>query len=122
MNEENAARQDAVIVAGQANALAELAALCAIPSVSAKGASLEPCAELVVSLMRAHGLNAQIMPVVDGPPIAFGTAQSKQADAPTVLFYNHYDVQPAEPLELWDSPPFELTLRDGKAIARGRGG
>ena len=115
------AEMDAAVLSGQANALAELARLCAIPSVSAKGEHLPECAELVADLMRAHGLDAQIMPVENGPPIAFGTAHGNRADAPTVLFYNHYDVQPAEPLDLWDSPPFELTLRDGKAIARGVG-
>ena len=121
MSETINAEMDAAVIAGQGNALEELAQLCAIPSVSAKGEGQEPCAQLVVELMRAHGLDARIMPVEGGPPLAFGTARSSQADAPTVLFYNHYDVQPAEPLELWDSPPFELTLRDGKAIARGVG-
>jgi acetylornithine deacetylase/succinyl-diaminopimelate desuccinylase-like protein len=119
MNEENAARQDAAIAEGQENALQELARLCAIPSVSAKGEYLPECASLVTDLMRAHGLEARLMDVPGGPPIAFGEARSPDDNAPTVLFYNHYDVQPAEPLELWDSPPFELTQRDGKAFARG---
>lgn len=110
---------DAVIAAGNDAALADLAALCALPSVSAKGESLEPCAERVAALMRAEGLSAQVLDVPGGPPVAFGEAAADRSDAPTVLFYNHYDVQPAEPLELWDSPPFELTVRDGKAFARG---
>ena len=121
MIETSNAEMDAAVLSGQANALAELARLCAMPSVSAKGEHLPECAELVADLMRAHGLDAQIMPVEGGPPIAFGTARGSRYHAPTVLFYNHYDVQPAEPLDLWDSPPFELTLRDGKAIARGVG-
>lgn len=103
----------------QAEALNDLRRLCAVPSVSAKGEGLEPCAALVVSLMRSAGLEADTMEVVGGPPIAFGTLRSSRADAPTVLFYNHYDVQPAEPLELWESDPFELTVRDGRAFARG---
>lgn len=110
---------DTAIVAGQELALGELARLCAVPSVSAKGAHQEECAELVVELMRAHGLEARTIPVPGGPPVAFGEARTATDDAPTVLFYNHYDVQPAEPLDLWDSPPFELTFRDGNAYARG---
>ena len=110
---------DAIIAAGNEAALADLAALCALPSVSAKGEALEPCAEQVAAFMRAEGLTAQVLDVPGGPPVAFGEARADRADAPTVLFYNHYDVQPAEPLELWDSPPFQLTVRDGKAFARG---
>src|SRR5258705_7119215 len=75
---------DATVVAGQQNALAELAALCAIPSVSAKGQALEPCAELVADHMRAHGLEARIMPTEGGPPIVLGEAAADRADAPTV--------------------------------------
>lgn len=115
------AQIDSYIAAHRDDAIAELKRLCAIPSVSAKGEALEPCAELVAELMRARSLEAKIMPADGGPPIVFGEAKSDRADAPTVLFYNHYDVQPAEPLELWDSPPFDLTIRDGKAFARGVG-
>jgi acetylornithine deacetylase/succinyl-diaminopimelate desuccinylase-like protein len=114
-----ARRLDAAVETGQTAAIGELARLCAVPSVSAKKQAQEPCAELVAELMRAHGLEASLMDVPGGPPVAFGTSRTSRADAPTVLFYNHYDVQPAEPLELWDSPPFELTLRDGCAFARG---
>ena len=110
---------DAVIAASNDAALADLATLCALPSVSAKGEAQRPCAEQVVALMRLEGLEAHVMETPGGPPIAFGTASADRTDAPTVLFYNHYDVQPVEPLELWDSPPFELTIRDGKAYARG---
>jgi acetylornithine deacetylase/succinyl-diaminopimelate desuccinylase-like protein len=110
---------DAAVVQGQEGALAELARLCAVPSVSAKQEGQEACAELVAAQMRAHGLEARLLPVPDGPPVAYGECRAVDPDAPTVLFYNHYDVQPAEPMELWDSPPFELTFRDGKAYARG---
>lgn len=112
---------DAFIAAHRDDAMEELRQLCAIPSVSAKGEHLAPCAEFVAERMRARGLTADVLPVEGGPPVAWGEYRSADATAPTVLFYNHYDVQPAEPLELWDSPPFELTLRDGKAFARGAG-
>ena len=110
---------DAAIVAGTENALKELATLCAIPSVSAKGQALEPCAERVAELMRRRGLEARLLPTPGGPPVVFGEASAARADAPTVLFYNHYDVQPVEPLDLWESDPFTLTVRDGSAFARG---
>lgn len=118
---ERAAHLDALVEAGEAGALAELAALCAVPSVSAKKQAQEPCAELVAQQMRAHGLEARVLPTPGGPLVAFGEAQADRADVPTILFYNHYDVQPAEPLELWDSDPFTLSFRDGKAFARGVG-
>jgi acetylornithine deacetylase/succinyl-diaminopimelate desuccinylase-like protein len=119
LTDESRRQLDAAVVAGQASALAELAQLCAVPSVSAKGEGQEECAELVAEQMRRHGLEARLLPVPGGPPAVYGAGRSARADAPTVLFYNHYDVQPAEPLELWESPPFELTIRDGRAYARG---
>ena len=116
---EYATRLDRGVTEGQEQALTELSRLCAVPSVSAKGEHLEECGTLVVELMQAHGLEASLMDVPGGPPVAFGAARCSREDAPTVLFYNHYDVQPAEPLDLWESPPFELTYRDEKAFARG---
>jgi acetylornithine deacetylase/succinyl-diaminopimelate desuccinylase-like protein len=112
---------DAFLETHNETALSALAELCAIPSVSAKKQSLEPCAEFVVQQMQEAGLEARTIPVLDAPPIAYGTYRSPIENAPTVLFYNHYDVQPAEPLELWESDPFTLTFRDGKAFARGVG-
>lgn len=112
---------DSLIMQYQENALSDLATLCAIPSVSAKRQSLEPCAELVAHLMKEAGLEANTIPLTDAPPIAYGTYRSPNQSAPTVLFYNHYDVQPAEPLELWDSDPFTLTFREDRAFARGVG-
>lgn len=110
---------DQRVSAGSEAALAELASLCALPSVSAKQQALEPCAQRVAELMRRRGLEADLLPTPGGPPVVFGQAAANRPDAPTVLFYNHYDVQPAEPLDLWESDPFVLTRRDGKAYARG---
>ena len=64
------------------------------------------------------GSTATIHPT-KGHPIVVGEWREAPAGAQTVLVYGHYDVQPAEPLELWDSPPFEPTVRDGKIFARG---
>ena len=110
---------DAHITAGEPAALRDLGRLCAAPSVSAKGEGLEECAEIVAALMRDAGLEAGLRDCGAGPPVVFGESRSPDPDALTVLFYNHYDVQPAEPLDLWHSNPFTLTIRDGCAYARG---
>ncbi|MEJ2262710.1 MAG: M20/M25/M40 family metallo-hydrolase [Anaerolineales bacterium] len=96
--------------------IAELSRLCAQPSVAAQNWGLEECAELVDEMLKSRGFDTQILPT-GGAPVVFGERQGRSNE--TLLFYNHYDVQPPEPLELWDSPPFEATLRDGKLYARG---
>jgi acetylornithine deacetylase/succinyl-diaminopimelate desuccinylase-like protein len=101
--------------------LAELAELVAIPSVAAKGAEapMAPCAEKVAELLRARGLEARLTPTEGGPPVVFAEDRSAGVDAPTVLFYNHYDVQPAEPYDLWESDPWTLRVDGDHAYARG---
>ncbi|MEX2143494.1 MAG: M20/M25/M40 family metallo-hydrolase, partial [Anaerolineales bacterium] len=96
--------------------LDELARLCAIPSIAAQNLGLDECAQLVASMLTQRGFKAEIMPS-GGAPIVF--AERKGARDKTLLFYNHYDVQPPEPLELWDSPPFEASRRNGVMYARG---
>lgn len=96
--------------------LEELSRLCAQPSIAAQGLGMEPCAELVKEMLAARGFNVQILPTA-GFPVVF--AERKGRSNKTLLFYNHYDVQPPEPLELWETPPFEPAIRDGKMYARG---
>ena len=96
--------------------IAELSKLCAQPSVAAQNWGLDECANLVGDMLAARGFNVQVLPT-GGAPVVF--AERKGKSAKTLLFYNHYDVQPPEPLELWESPPFEPDLRDGKLFARG---
>jgi len=96
--------------------ISELARLCKQPSVSAQNWGLVECAELVGQMLSARGFSVKVLPT-GGAPVVYGERKGKSDKA--LLFYNHYDVQPPEPLELWNSPPFEPTLRDGKLFARG---
>jgi acetylornithine deacetylase/succinyl-diaminopimelate desuccinylase-like protein len=96
--------------------IAELSKLCAQPSVAAQNWGLQECASLVGDMLRARGFTVEVLPTA-GSPVVY--AERKGRSDKTLLFYNHYDVQPPEPLELWESPPFEPTLRDGKLFARG---
>lgn len=107
---------DAYLESHLEESIAELSKLCAQPSVAAQNWGLKECAELVREMLQKRGFTCQIMPT-GGAPVVY--AERKGKSQKTLLFYNHYDVQPPEPLELWESPPFEPTLRDGKLYARG---
>ncbi|HEX6938179.1 MAG TPA: dipeptidase [Longimicrobiales bacterium] len=99
----------------------ELFEFLRIPSVSARREHREDmraAAEWLYERMRAAGLDVSIEET-PGHPIVVGEWRGAADDAPTVLVYGHYDVQPPEPLELWTSPPFEPTVRDGRIYARG---
>ena len=98
----------------------ELFDLLRIPSVSARSehaADVRRTAEWLRDSLAKVGLEASIHPT-SGHPIVLGEWRGAPG-APTILVYGHYDVQPAEPLELWESPPFEPTVRDGRIYARG---
>ncbi|HVN56428.1 MAG TPA: M20/M25/M40 family metallo-hydrolase [Anaerolineaceae bacterium] len=96
--------------------IAELSRLCAQPSVGAQNWGITECANLVAEMFTWRGFSVQILPT-GGAPVVY--AQKEGRSKRTLLFYNHYDVQPPEPLELWETPPFEPALRDGKLFARG---
>jgi acetylornithine deacetylase/succinyl-diaminopimelate desuccinylase-like protein len=96
--------------------VAELSRFCAQPSVAAQNLGMRECAQIVVEMLRKRGFETQILET-GGAPVVFGERRGKSNQ--TLLFYNHYDVQPAEPLDLWITPPFEPTVRDGKLFARG---
>lgn len=101
--------------------LAELLDLLRIPSVSADPAyagDVRKAAEWVADNLRKAGADQVRLEETAGFPIVYG---EKMVDpsAPTVLVYGHYDVQPADPLELWDNPPFEPVIKDGVIYARG---
>ena len=96
--------------------LEELSRYVAQPSVSAQNLGLDECATLVKEMLEKRGFKAEIMST-DGAPVVF--AERKGKSDKTLLIYNHYDVQPPEPLELWESPPFEPEIRNGKMYGRG---
>ena len=76
------------------------------------------CADWLVNYLNEIGLNVQKWDT-SGQPVIFGEHVSAGKDRPTLLIYNHYDVQPVDPLELWDSDPFEPKVRDNNVFARG---
>jgi acetylornithine deacetylase/succinyl-diaminopimelate desuccinylase-like protein len=102
--------------------LEELMAFVRIPSVSTDPSAkveMQRAAEWVAGQLRSLGMqNVQIMPT-GGHPVVYGELLDAGADRPTVLIYGHYDVQPAEPLDLWHSPAFEPTLRGENLYGRG---
>lgn len=94
----------------------DLKRLARVPSVSSKGEHMGEAADLVATFLRGAGFESQVM-ASDGFPVVY--ADSGAQPGKTVICYNHYDVQPAEPLELWQSPPFEPEVRNGRLYARG---
>jgi acetylornithine deacetylase/succinyl-diaminopimelate desuccinylase-like protein len=101
--------------------LDELKALLAIPSISAlpeHAGDVKRCADWCADEMRRIGLQNVRLIATPGNPVVYGDWLAAPG-APTILFYGHYDVQPVDPLNLWESPPFEATIRDGEIYARG---
>jgi acetylornithine deacetylase/succinyl-diaminopimelate desuccinylase-like protein len=91
--------------------------LCRQPSIAAQGIGLAETAEQVESLMAEAGIRARVIPVEGGAPVVYGEVKGKVPR--TLMLYNHYDVQPPDPLDEWESDPFGAEIRDGKIYARG---
>lgn len=92
---------------------------CQQPSISTQDIGISQMAELCRTMLTDVGASAQIIPIEGGNPVVFG-----QIDGPAgriLNLYNHYDVQPPEPLNLWESDPFAAEVRDGRIWARGVG-
>jgi acetylornithine deacetylase/succinyl-diaminopimelate desuccinylase-like protein len=87
------------------------------PSVSSTGEGIAEAAELASRTLDAAGIEPAIMET-GGSPVVFGAGPSRP-DRLTVLIYGHYDVQPPDPLDAWETPPFEPTLKDGRLYGRG---
>jgi acetylornithine deacetylase/succinyl-diaminopimelate desuccinylase-like protein len=101
--------------------LEELKAWIAVPSFAAQrdhASVVRRSAEFAVARMRAAGLTEAEMLETGGHPVAYG-AWLGAPGAPTILIYGHHDVQPVDPLDLWTSPPFDASVRDGKIFGRG---
>ena len=100
--------------------ISDLQKLIQQPSISAKNLGLEECARLVVGIMGQSGIKAEILRLDKNiPPVVYGEVRSKKNPHKTILFYNHYDVQPEEPLELWNDKPFSGKIRGNKIYGRG---
>jgi len=100
--------------------VSELQTLIRQPSVSAKNEGIEECAKLVKKTLEKSGIKSQILRLGKNiPPLVYGELYSKKNSKKTLLFYNHYDVQPAEPFNLWDYPPFSAKVKGNKVFGRG---
>lgn len=100
------------------SSIRKLKDLCSIPSVSAQNEGIEESVTKITQIMEDAGINSKILRIDNANPLIYGEYKPKSYKK-TIIFYNHYDVQPADPLELWENPPFEPTIKDGKLFARG---
>lgn len=101
--------------------LSELTELLSIPSISTSpehAGDVRHCARWISDHLRGIGLNNVQIHQTEGHPIVYADWMGAPGK-PTVLLYGHYDVQPPEPVDLWTSPPFEMTIRNGNIYARG---
>jgi acetylornithine deacetylase/succinyl-diaminopimelate desuccinylase-like protein len=96
----------------------KLRVLCQQPSVSAQNLGLKETAELVKKFLAETGFSIEMFSPSKGPPVVYGELRSKRGGK-TLVVYNHYDVQPVEPVELWTNPPFSAALENGRIYARG---
>lgn len=99
--------------------VSDLQALIRQPSVSAKNEGIEQCARLVAKMLKKSGIKSEILRLRGVAPLVCGEIKSKKNPNKTILFYNHYDVQPAEPFDLWDDPPFSGVVKGNKIFGRG---
>lgn len=107
---------DAYIDAHRDRFLEEYFALLRIPSVAAQGTGIAEASTMVKAWLERLGAETRMITAEGGAPVVYATLGS---GSPRLLIYDHYDVQPPEPFDQWESPPFEPAIRDGKVYARG---
>jgi acetylornithine deacetylase/succinyl-diaminopimelate desuccinylase-like protein len=113
----NFADFDAYIDSNASAILEQLNELCRLASIAAEqGPAMAETAQLVKKLAQDAGLTTEVVVQPSGPPIIIGRAGSGERH---LMIYNHYDVQPPDPIDAWTSPPFQPVIKDGKLIARG---
>ncbi len=96
--------------------ISELQEILRQPSISAQNVGMKETADMVIARLNRLGAKTRLIPVKDGYPVVFGEI----GEGPrTLMIYDHYDVQPPEPLDLWTSPPFAAEIRNGRLYARG---
>jgi acetylornithine deacetylase/succinyl-diaminopimelate desuccinylase-like protein len=105
--------------AAQLDGLMELVRFPSVSADAARAGDLRACAGWLAQRLEAIGLEHIALLETDLHPVVYADWLHAGPDAPTVLLYGHYDVQPPEPLELWESPPFDPVLRDGRLYGRG---
>ncbi|MBI4257843.1 MAG: M20/M25/M40 family metallo-hydrolase [Thaumarchaeota archaeon] len=111
-------RLEVAVEEGKREAVRLVQDLCRQPSVSAQNLGVKECSRLLESMMKDAGLETRIITDHGGQPIVYGERIVDDAKR-TLLFYDHYDVQPPEPLDEWKSDPFSGEVRDGFLFARG---
>ena len=100
--------------------LKDLQTLIRQPSISAKNEGIEECAVLVSKILKKSGIKSEVLRLRNGiAPLVYGEVKSKKNPSKTLLFYNHYDVQPVEPFDLWDNKPFSGKIIGNKIYGRG---
>jgi acetylornithine deacetylase/succinyl-diaminopimelate desuccinylase-like protein len=106
----------AYVEANRERFLAELQDFCRQPSIAAQNVGMREMADKVLARLHKLGADARLVEVGDGAPVVYAEIGSGPR---TLMIYDHYDVQPAEPLDLWESGPWEAAIRNGKVFARG---
>ena len=100
------------------NFVKDIIRLASQPSVSARNEGIEECAALVEKMLKEIGASTKVLRTGGAAPLVYGEIEARKTDK-TIMFYNHYDVQPEEPMELWKSPPFKPEVREGILYGRG---
>lgn len=95
----------------------DLIAYCRVATVSAHKAQFQEGADATRHVLEKYGVGAKELPVPEGPPFVVG--EPPAGEGPRLLLYNHYDVQPVDPLDEWETDPFDPVVKDGRLYARG---